>query len=425
MYISSMELERYKGYSARVRLELRPLTLLVGRNNSGKTALTRALPLFAGGLAPEPDTTEPLPLRSYGVTHGDEFVDLVTRRTMHGRVSLGAELVASDGHLVALEAEVLNVVAVGEASSRHVLRWQARVDHNWSVALDWLGLERDANAATYRVAAARGEAEPSQTQCEVAWKGLLPIPGDWLEDEEVLASFHAISAELEAWTRGLRYLRSPRATDVSSFRVPEGDVGGLQADGRNAPLLLAQSAELEGRVRAWYGSAFEASLHVRQAGALRHLEVRDERSGHTIPLAHAGQGLTQVLPVAVLLMTRAAAGPGVDIIEHPEAELHPGAHAAVAELCLANIVGRERPLVLETHSELLLLRARRWVAEGRIAPEDVAIYWIDTGPDGAATVQFIEVTTTGEVETWPEGVFYEDYEEILAIRRAARSQANG
>ena len=28
----------------------------------------------------------------------------------------------------------------------------------------------------------------------------------------------------------------------------------------------------------------------------------------------------------------------------------------------------------------------------------------------------------GEMETWPDGVFIEDYEEILAIRRAARKQ---
>ena len=34
----------------------------------------------------------------------------------------------------------------------------------------------------------------------------------------------------------------------------------------------------------------------------------------------------------------------------------------------------------------------------------------------------IEITEAGEITDWPEGVFYEDYEEILAIRRAARSR---
>ncbi len=35
----------------------------------------------------------------------------------------------------------------------------------------------------------------------------------------------------------------------------------------------------------------------------------------------------------------------------------------------------------------------------------------------------IRINARGELDSWPDGVFIEDYEEILAIRRAAR--ANG
>ncbi|MCG8555381.1 MAG: DUF3696 domain-containing protein [Proteobacteria bacterium] len=78
---------------------------------------------------------------------------------------------------------------------------------------------------------------------------------------------------------------------------------------------------------------------------------------------------------------------------------------------------------METHSELLLLRARRWVAEGRLVPEQVAVHWIDESSKGGTTARQIKITDEGDVEDWPEGVFYEDYEEILAIRRASRTRS--
>lgn len=137
----------------------------------------------------------------------------------------------------------------------------------------------------------------------------------------------------------------------------------------------------------------------------------------------SGRGLSHVLPVVVTALTARRAGPGVDVIEHPEAELHPAAHADIAELLLDNLAGPTRPLIVETHSEMLLLRARRWVAEERLPAEHVLVYWICTEPGRGSTLERIRIREDGEMETWPEGVFIENYEEVLAILRAARGKA--
>ena len=85
MELRRIGLERYKGYAQPAEMELAPLTILVGPNNSGKTALAQAIPLLAGGLAPsEGDPREPLPLRSCGIRHAETFEDLVTGRVVHG-----------------------------------------------------------------------------------------------------------------------------------------------------------------------------------------------------------------------------------------------------------------------------------------------------------------------------------------------------
>ena len=98
----------------------------------------------------------------------------------------------------------------------------------------------------------------------------------------------------------------------------------------------------------------------------------------------------------------------------------PRAHADIAELLLDNLVGPVRPLVVETHSEMVLLRARRWIAEGRLPAENVRVYWIQAEPGRGSILRKINIDKSGDMDSWPDGVFIEDYEEILAIRRAVR-----
>lgn len=71
---------------------------------------------------------------------------------------------------------------------------------------------------------------------------------------------------------------------------------------------------------------------------------------------------------------------------------------------------------------MILLRARRWVAEGRLPARDVLVYWVLAEPARGSMLEGIRIRENGEMETWPDGVFTENYDEILAIRRAARGR---
>ena len=98
MELRKLGIERYKGYAHPAELQLAPLTILVGPNNSGKTALAQAIQLLAGGMTPSgPDASEPLPLDSGGIRHGETFEDLVTGRTVHGQLRMSATLVDDTG----------------------------------------------------------------------------------------------------------------------------------------------------------------------------------------------------------------------------------------------------------------------------------------------------------------------------------------
>ena len=407
MELRKFSLERYKGYARRVEVELAPLTILVGPNNAGKTALAQAIQLLAGGLAPsESDGREPLPLDSGGIRHGETFEDLVTGRALHGRLRLSITL-ADGGAESSLAATVTNVVAPGRPSERQISDWRLTSGGREIVA------ERQGFGATsdYRISMPGAEPNPRT----VAWRGLLPSRPDELA-EWVAPQVDAFAG----WAAGVRHLRCPRSLLPSPFSATKHAPTAIGSDGRDTPLALAADDALRQSVRDWYRKTFGVRIDVAAQGKYFELVTGTPVRDDDVRLEQSGRGLSHVLPVAVTALSARRAGPGADVIEHPEAELHPAAHADIAELLLANLAGAARPLIVETHSEMVLLRARRWVAEGRLPAGHVLVYWVHADPARGSVLEKIGIRDNGEMETWPEGVFIEDYEEILAIRRAAR-----
>ncbi len=88
--------------------------------------------------------------------------------------------------------------------------------------------------------------------------------------------------------------------------------------------------------------------------------------------------------------------------------MHPAFHGDRADDLIAE--SAETPALIVTHSEVIVLRIRRRVAEGSLRPDEVAIYWID-----GATERRIELDGHGDVSWWPPGVFSEDFAEVNAI----------
>ena len=175
-------IEHYKGYAQRAELELAPFTILVGPNNSGKTALAQAIQLLAGGLAPdEINTSEPLPLESGGIRHGETFADLVTGRSAHGRLHLSADLADANGEL-SLSATVRHVENPPRPPVRQIADWRLTSD-NSDIALQRSGFD-DQSDYMITLAGLVGQL--------IRWSGLLPelpmldarqapVPAKWAE----------------------------------------------------------------------------------------------------------------------------------------------------------------------------------------------------------------------------------------------------
>src|ERR1019366_8920827 len=82
---------RCRAFRESSRLDLAPLTVIIGKNGGGKSVLTRLPLLLAGGLASQAEA--PLDLTAGGVSHGSRFEDLIYQRSAQP-FSLGAGISA-------------------------------------------------------------------------------------------------------------------------------------------------------------------------------------------------------------------------------------------------------------------------------------------------------------------------------------------
>lgn len=125
----------------------------------------------------------------------------------------------------------------------------------------------------------------------------------------------------------------------------------------------------------------------------------DDEHEELVNIADMGVGVSQVLPALVALLT-AVKGQLV-YLEHPERDLHPRAQVALAQL-LADAARRGVRVVVETHSSLLLLGVQTLVAEGKLPPDQVALHWFERGEDGATQVKSRELDEFGAYGDWPQ-----------------------
>ena len=120
--------------------------------------------------------------------------------------------------------------------------------------------------------------------------------------------------------------------------------------------------------------------------------------GSEVLLTDVGFGVSQVLPVITLLQY-VPEGSTV-ILEQPEIHLHPLAQAGLADVIINAASHRRVQVIVESHSEHILLRLQRRVAEEIIPADDVKLYFCDA-PTGVSTLTPLELDTFGRVQNWP------------------------
>ncbi len=147
----------------------------------------------------------------------------------------------------------------------------------------------------------------------------------------------------------------------------------------------------------------------------RTIVKRDENSPEAF-LTDVGFGVSQVLPALVLLYY-VPEGSTV-LMEKPEIHLHPSVQSGLADVILQVAKHRKIQVIVESHSEHLLRRFQRRVAEEQYPSDQLRLYFCDS-TEGVSKLSDLDIDLFGDIRNWPENFFGDEMAEIAATRTAA------
>jgi len=185
--------------------------------------------------------------------------------------------------------------------------------------------------------------------------------------------------------------------------------------GENMPNLIKKIGDDNDELNSWvkrfgFGDRIKLKHHYSNTYSLR---FEKEDSHFYTSIANAGFGASQVLP----LIVQAIVSPkrSITIAEQPEIHLNPKIQCELAEL-FASMAKKGQTVVVETHSEHLLLRLRRLIAEEKLNADDVAIYFVER-EGHESTIKEIKLQEDGHIKPidWPKDFFGESLKESLAM----------
>lgn len=425
------------------------MTLLIGQNNVGKTSAYAPLLLLRQTLgAQNPDTALLFrgDLVDFG-TYADVITDHDVSRTLSMSLDFGPvsrprrqtertpprsleiTFAASSDHPADLIKSVVN-----DEQGDSLVRRTLQPSGVYKVASPLLPRSTEVGRPLREVTELRKalQSEEPRGFLFTGFSGLV-LPASWRQDAErwrkVQGWYRAASELYDTYSlindivveslEGISYIGPLRSSPRRSYLVSAEPPLNVGRDGEWASELLYRSYEradsdVLDRTNRWLDSLGYGQLTFRSLGEYFQVFVRKQDSSVEVNLADCGVGLSQLLPI---LVQGCVMRPGQTLIaQQPEIHLNPAQQDVITDF-LIELCASGRRVIIETHSEHILTRLRRRIAEGNSVPStDVGLYFSESLGD-RSNLRRISIGELGELsaEEWPKGFFGQQLENSLKM----------
>ena len=441
-------------------LKIRPITIVIGANASGKTSLIAPL-LILKQTIESIDTT--LPLKTIGeYCNAGSFKDLIFNHDIKNELSLCIRfrqkeiktnkeiykigkyppceveldfLVSDKNRIPFLSRYVVRDIYGRIMLSRHRLKSGRYSIRNMGFPKSYkgfYGIIKKASPERFLFTAEslfkeRVDNITSQQTKVKNGKMSSTISLSMSPKEYVyLMSVDLVRTFVDSMLKEISYLGPLREYPKRIYEISGEIPQSVGTRGEFAPEILFRQRKklIMKHVNDWVAK-FDLNFHINcnelTEGAFNITLSREEGSKE-VNFADTGFGLSQILP---LIVQGYYAKPGALIIaEQPEIHLNPKLQTILADL-FTNFTKKNIGVLVETHSEHLLLRLRHLVAKKLIKQEDIALYY--TEKDGEKSkIREISVEQNGHIklEDWPKGFFQESLRESLGLAATQRQVKN-
>ena len=447
--LTRLRLENFKSWQDTGNIALRPITGFFGTNSSGKSGLIHALLL----LKQTAESADRGIVLNFGGVNSVGYVDLGDfASVVHGHdrdSALGISLNWQMGEPVRIADTYgrRDVVSSKDMGFRIIARME-EVDALHQVVLEKMsyslggavfGMRREKNGKYKYDLFSKTENFRFVRFQGRAWKFDSPVKCYGFPDKVRLYYQNAgfltdLEFEMKQQLESIYYLGPLRAYPERAYTwhgyrpADVGEEGSLAVDAllesrRRGDKILSDTGKkylsLEEYVAHWLkrlGLIYDFRVErVYESGGLYRVKVRKSPQAAEVPITDVGFGVSQVLPVIVLCFF-VPEGSTV-ILEQPEIHLHPSVQAGLADVFIDAWKRRKVQILLESHSEHLLRRLQRRIAEEALSQDDVGLYFCKEA-NGASSLDALEVDPCGHITNWPQDFFGDQFGEIAAMSEA-------
>ncbi|MBL8913174.1 MAG: AAA family ATPase [Archangium sp.] len=405
--IDWLELTNFRGFGKSTRLELKPFTVLVGRNSAGKSTPVAALLALKQTLE-DPTFGAAFPFLRLSGSQIDlgAFADVVHGHSRNRQIQFSFGFDRDES-----KQKLLNHFPI---RSRYLHRFGRRVfiDYDYAyplasrrpapqlrtLTLAYAAIPNFGSTLARMTVESDGDLVSNFRRTARGWNcDATHIPASIfkVEASQRSALFPTIQRERKLSTMPVNLARRVRGAEdsiwravretssylqsmsfVGPFRTPPqrryafSGALGLEAGGsgeQTSEMLIADSlseGQLVRQVQFWLQRlSLAEKLTVRPEGpgsSVFELSVSGAGFRGNASIADVGYGVSQVLPVIVQGLL--AQPGGTFVVQQPELHLHPDAQATLVDFFIF-LVARGVRCIVETHSEYFLVRLRRRVAE--------------------------------------------------------------
>ncbi|MEH2391121.1 MAG: AAA family ATPase [Nostoc sp.] len=309
MKLKSVSFENYKAFSEKQTMQLKPITVLIGKNSSGKSSIAKLFTLFENSLMGNIDI--PLLLNNNGVELGGEFDNLFFENNPGG-IPLIFNIVFDND--VQIEISLLKKA---DGYGLDIFQWKYKDNiHKFELELNDDGYFDAISKKIYN--------------CE--FKGFVPNKFFQKNSTENLSKNFEVEQIVVDYIGPFRILpeRYFYLTGQTQFRY-------TGITGENAYAMLGTSKskkddELYKNVGKWYKDHFDGwELKVDDRDKKPLIQILLSKNDTDVNIVDVGQGMSQVLPLVVRANITDRPNSMI-VIEQPELHLHPAAHGDLAEL---------------------------------------------------------------------------------------------
>lgn len=412
MPIHKLTVTNFKGISTSTEFDIRPITIFIGANSSGKSTCLHALASLAQTLKLGNSAPALVLDDDFAHVHLGRFVEIAHSHSYNDSISLGVNI---GERTIRIPSQKKNedLKDVGEVTADYSFKSTLRTQEVYvdtaklSIGDRQISIKRGSKSP--HKFSALDEQKKQRFDAVKASNYLFQItplqtlgnkvnPTDWFE---TFWLFEHVQREVETELRATRYLGPFRQSPLRRypFRGSTATEVGAQGEG-TITLLASEYMQAKERVHArringWLNTmGLAKSVELSRVGTSDLFDVSlTLHDGNKLPIADLGYGISQVLPV----LTQCSFCPkGATLLfEQPELHLHENAAKRLANVFHQTSVEKECRIMLETHSKEIIYQFLQLIKEGKLLAEDLAIYTVKR-VDGASKYRRVGIEWDGK-----------------------------